>query len=51
MAAAELKPNFKLTIATTYFALTGELLGVYYKDFEENWPRFNGTTLVPRCTC
>ena len=26
-------------------ALTGELWGVYYGDFGENWPRYNGTAL------
>ena len=25
--------------------LTGELWCVYYEDFEENWPRYNGTAL------
>ena len=45
MTAAERKSNFKPTTATPYLALMGELWGVYYKDFEENWPRFNGTAL------
>ena len=25
--------------------LTGELWGVYYEKFEENWPRYNDTAL------
>ena len=37
MTAAERKSNFKLTIATPYLTLTGELWGVYYEDFEENY--------------
>ena len=39
------KSNFKLKTATPYLALTGELWGVYYENFEENWPRYNGTVL------
>ena len=27
------------------FQLMGELCGVYYENFEENWPRYNGTAL------
>ena len=38
MTATEYKSDFK-------FALTGELWGVYYENFEENWPRYNGTAL------
>ena len=45
MAAAEHKQNFKLTIDTPYLALTGELWGVSYENFEENWPRLNSTAL------
>ena len=45
MAAAELKSDFKLITDTPYLALAGELWGVYYDKFEENWPRYNGTAL------
>ena len=30
---------------TPYLALTGELRGVFCKDFGKNWPRFNDTAL------
>ena len=30
---------------TPYPTLTGELYGVYHENFEENWPRYNGTAL------
>ena len=33
------------TTDTPYLALTGELWGVYYENFEETWPRYNGITL------
>ena len=39
------KSNFKLKTATPYLSVTGELWGVYYQNFEENWPRYNGTAL------
>ena len=42
---AERKSNFKLTAATPYLALTGELCGVYYEDLKGNWPCYNGTPL------
>ena len=45
MTAAERKSDFKLTTDTPYLALTGDLWGVYYENFEENWPRYNGTAL------
>ena len=45
MTATEWKSDFELTTDTPYFTLKGELWGVYYKHFEENWPRYNGTTL------
>ena len=45
MTAVERKPDFKLTIDTTYLTLTGELWGVYCEDWGENWPRYNDTAL------
>ena len=45
MITRERKSNFWLTTDTPYLALTGELWGVYYENFEENWPRYNGTVL------
>ena len=45
MTATEHKSHFKLTATTPYLALTGEPWGVYYENFEENWPRYNGTRL------
>ena len=42
--ATECKSDFKfLTTDTPYLALTGELWGLYYENFEENWRRYNGT--------
>ena len=55
MAIAERKSNIRLTKDNPYLALTGELWGVFCEDFEENWPRFNGTALytaimeLPNC--
>ena len=45
MTAAERKSDFKLTKVTEYIALTGELWGVYYENFKENWQRYNDTAL------
>ena len=45
MTAAECKSDFKLTTDTPYLALTGVLWGVYYENFEEKRPRYNGTAL------
>ena len=45
MPAPERKSDLKLTKDTPYIALTGELWGVCYDNFEENWPHHNGTTL------
>ena len=45
MTAAERKSDIKLKTGTPYLALTGELWGVNYENFEENWPRYNGTAL------
>ena len=39
------KTEFKLTKDTPYLTLTGNLLGVFCEDFEENWPGYNGTAL------
>ena len=43
MTMAERKSNIRLTKDTPYLALTGELWGVFWEDFEENWPRYNST--------
>ena len=47
MAAAERKSNFKLkkpphnsSHRASYWGGGG---GVHYEDFENNWPRYNGT--------
>ena len=45
MTAGESRSGFKLITDTPYLALTGELWGVYYESYEENWPRCNGTAL------
>ena len=45
MTATECKSDFILTTDTPYLTLTGELWGVYYENFEENGPRYNGTAL------
>ena len=45
MTTTEHKSDFKLTTDTPYLALTGEVWGVYYENFEENWPHYNGTAL------
>ena len=39
------KPDFKLTADTPYLALTGDIRDIYCQNFEENWPRYNGTAL------
>ena len=45
MAATARKSDFKLITDTQYLALTGEPWGVYYDNFEDNWPRYNGIAL------
>ena len=45
LTVREHKSDFKLTTDIPYLALTGELWGVYYENFEENWLRYNGTAL------
>ena len=45
MTAPERKSDFKLTTDTPYLSIMGKLWGVYYEDFEENWPCYNGTAL------
>ena len=42
---AESGSDIRITIDTSYLALTGELSVVYCKDFGENWPCYNGTAL------
>ena len=49
--ATERKSDFKLTTDTQYIALVGELWGVYYENFEENWPCYNGITLYYADIC
>ena len=44
MTARERKSDFKLTVVTSYRALTYKLWGVCYDNFEENQLRYNGTT-------
>ena len=54
ITATEYKSYFKLTSDAQYLDLTGELWGIYYEEFEENWPRYNGTALyyvLPWPTC
>ena len=41
----EYKSQFLPTKYTPYLTLMGESWGVFCKDFEENWPRYNGTAL------
>ena len=41
----ENESDIRITTDTPYFTLTGKLWGVYYENFGENWPRFNGTAL------
>ena len=45
MTAGESRSDFKLLTDTPYLAPTGELWGVYYENYEENWPGYNGTAL------
>ena len=45
MTAIERESHFKLTANTPYLVLMEELWGVYYANFEENWPRYNDTAL------
>ena len=45
MTATKHKPDFKLTTDAPYLALTDEIWGVYYENFEENWLRYNGTAM------
>ena len=45
MTEAQHKSDFELTKDTPYLTPTGELWGVYCEDLEENWQRYNGTTL------
>ena len=51
LTATEDKCDFKHTTDTPYLALTGELWGVHYENFEENWPRYNGTALYSANYC
>ena len=43
---AESESDYRITTDTPYLALTGELWGVYCKDYGEHLPRYyNGTAL------
>ena len=45
ITAAKQQTDIELTKETPYLALTGEIWGVYYDTFRENWPRYNGIVL------
>ena len=45
MTATEHESDFKLTTDIPYHAIKGELWGVYYDNFKENLPCYNGTAL------
>ena len=45
LAATKHKSDFKLTTDTSYLTLKGELWGVCYENFEENWLWYNSTAL------
>ena len=45
MTATEPISDLKHTTDTPYLALMGELWGVSYENFEENWPCDTGTAL------
>ena len=49
MPAIERKSDFELITDTPNLALTGELWGVYYENFE-NWPLYYGTPLYLAAT-
>ena len=41
----ENESDFEHTKDTPYLTLMSELWGVYCENFQENWPRYNGTAL------
>ena len=45
ITVAETKSDIRITTDTSFLALTGELCGVYWEEFEESWSRYNTTTL------
>ena len=45
MTVAEHESEFKHITHISYFTLLGELLGVYYENFGENWPCYNSSAL------
>ena len=45
ITVAESESDIRVTTDTSYRALTGELWGVYWEEFGENRPRYNGTAL------
>ena len=45
MTMVEHKSNIRLTKDTPYLALKGELWDIFYENFGENLPCFNGTAL------
>ena len=42
---AESESDFRITTASPYLALSGELWGVYYEDLGDDWTRYNDTAL------
>ena len=49
VAEVEFKSEYEPTRDSPYLTLTGELWGALCEYFGENWPRYNGTTVI--CTC
>ena len=47
LTEAEYNTEFETTKDTPYFALMGELWGVFGEDSSENWLRYTGITLYP----
>ena len=45
MTATERWLDLELTTYTFYLTREGERWRVFYENFEDNWPRFNGTAL------
>ena len=45
ITVTESESDIRITTDTPNLALTVDLCGVYFENFGENWPRYNGTTL------
>ena len=45
ITVAESELELRITTNTAYIVIPGELWGVCYEEFGDNWPRCNGTTL------